>query len=532
MSPDRSGGGGRRIPRAALVVVLVAASIQLLVGALGPLDGDETLYWEWARQLAWGYFDHPPGVAFLVRLGVELFGVNALGVRAMAVLANLGGSLMLIALARRHGDDRAALRAALIVACMPILTNWLMLATPDTALFFAEMAVLLVVDNALREPPRSATSLRWWLLAGVMLGIAALAKELAILLPISIVAACLSHKQLRSRLREPGPYLACLVTAVVIVPLVLWNRDHDWVLLRFISERGLGPEQGGAAGRELEFLAGQAGLVSPLLFLLLGVAVFRTLRDHLDPRRHLLAVSALVPFAWFAVAALRHPMEINWVMMAYPPAAILLATSAESQRSRRWLTVALTLGGAMVLLLYLHTAVPVLPFPPMSDPIRRGHGWAEVAERVDVTRASVGRRATWIAGNRFQDASQLAFHLTGHPFVFSLNIRSRANQYDLWPGFSQQARPGDGLILVLDDSTEASIAHGLAPYFSRISAGERIVVGGDRPSLVPKRIWILECWQGRWPTFSRRGGQIFAAATATEDTTPLSARIQCETATP
>jgi dolichol-phosphate mannosyltransferase len=498
VNTDDGADPARGIPRAAVVVVLIASLIQLVVGALGPLDGDETLYWEWARHLAWGYFDHPPGVALLVRLGVALFGVSALGVRCMAVLANLGGALIVITLARRHGGDRAALRAALIISCLPILTNWLMFATPDTALFLTAMGVLLLVDNALRQPRGSVASLRWWLLAGVVLGLAALAKELAILLPMGIVLACLTHQELRPRLAEPGPYLAGLATAIVIVPLVLWNRDHGWVLLQFAMQRGLGAEPGSAVGRELEYLGGQAAVVSPLLFVLLAIAVFGTLRGRSDPRQYFLAVSALTTFGWFAIAALRHPMEPNWVLMAYPPAAILLAAGPASRVSRRWLNASLALGGGIVVLLYLHTAVRILPLSPLDDPIRRGHGWQEVAGRVDAVRRDVGPPATWIAANRFQDASQLAFHLDGHPFVFSLNIQGRANQYDLWPGFAQQAKPGDRLILVLDDATEAPIARDLTVYFDRISVGARVVAGGAQPTLVPKRIWVLEGWHGGW----------------------------------
>jgi hypothetical protein len=142
-------------------------------------------------------------------------------------------------------------------------------------------------------------------------------------------------------------------------------------------------------------------------------------------------------------------------------------------------------------------------------------------------RRTGGRHTTWIAGNRFQDASQLAFHLGGHPFVYSLNIRSRANQYDLWPGFAQQARPGDDLLLVLDDSVEASIARDLAPYFSRLVEGPRIVAAGPRPALVPKRAWRLTCWQGSWPAFTRPDGQIFATPRAIADTASRAARIQC-----
>lgn len=517
----------RQWPLAAIGVVLCAAFLQHLVGAHAPLDGDESLYWEWGRHLAWGYFDHPPGIAFLVHVGVFLFGVTPMAVRIMSVLANLGGALLVVVLARRHGGNGAALRAALIVSCMPILTNWLMLATPDTALYLTAMATLLLVDNALRSPRGSAASLRWWLAAGVMLGLAALAKELAILLPIGIVLACLTHRALRPRLAEVGPWLACAATAVVILPLVAWNRDHGWVLLQFALQRGLGAEHGSALGRELEYWGGQAGMASPLLFVLLGAAVVSTLRDRRDPRQHLLAVSALVTFAWFAVAALRHPMEVNWVAMAYPPAAVLLAVRSRGLMARRWLAGALALGGAMVLLLYLHIATPVLPFTALDDPIRRGHGWSELAARVDTARKSMPGRTTWVAANRFQDASELAFYLAGHPFVFSLNIRSRANQYDLWPGFAERARPGDDMLLVLDDSAEDVVARQVAPFFARMVEGERVIPGGDHPALVPKRIWRLECWQGGWPRFSRPGGEIFSDPAATTDSLPLLRSTSC-----
>ncbi len=487
------------MPRAAVIVVVVAALVQLAVGALGPLDGDETLYWEWSRHLAWGYFDHPPGVALLIRIGVTLFGVSAFGVRCVTVLANLGGALIAVTLARQHGGERSALLAAMIISSLPIMANWLMLATPDSGLFLASMAVLLLVDNALQQERGSSASLRWWLLAGVALGLAALAKELAVLLPVGIVAACLTHRQLRPRLAEAGPYLAALVAALVVLPLVLWNRDHDWVFLQFLLHRGLGAESSGVVGREVELIGGQAALVSPLLFGLLAIAVFRTLRDDRDARRHLLAVSSLVTFGAFVVVALRHAVEPNWVMMAWPPAVVLLAVGAKDWVSRQLFNVSLALGAAMVLVLYIHTVTPVLPLSPLHDPIRRGHGWSDVALRVDAARTVAGTRATWVAGNRFQDASQLAFYLPGHPFVFSLNIQSRANQYDLWPGFANDAKVGDGLIVLLDDVVEDTVAHTLTPYFERASPGEQVVGGGARPALAPKRIWLFEGWRGGWP---------------------------------
>src|SRR5205814_7851837 len=63
---------------AALAVVVVAALVRLAFAALIPVFPDEAYYWEWSRRLAPGYFDHPPGIALLIRIGTVIaapFGV-------------------------------------------------------------------------------------------------------------------------------------------------------------------------------------------------------------------------------------------------------------------------------------------------------------------------------------------------------------------------------------------------------------------------------------------------------------------------
>jgi len=113
------------------------AALQLVVGSRVPLDPDESYYWEWSRRLALGYYDHPPTVAYLIRVGTEIFGPTALGVRCVPILANLGGGLILLLLARRLGGLRSSLNTALLLLSLPIIAAWLLLATPDCPLFFA-----------------------------------------------------------------------------------------------------------------------------------------------------------------------------------------------------------------------------------------------------------------------------------------------------------------------------------------------------------------------------------------------------------
>src|SRR4029079_9098487 len=97
---------------AALVVVIVAAIVRLVFAAAIPVFPDEAYYWEWSRRLAPGYFDHPPGIALVIRLGVLMaapFGVasTALGLRLGVVLAGLVASLATIATARHIAGSRA-----------------------------------------------------------------------------------------------------------------------------------------------------------------------------------------------------------------------------------------------------------------------------------------------------------------------------------------------------------------------------------------------------------------------------------------
>ena len=43
---------------------------------------DEAYYWVYSKFLDWGYFDHPPMVALLIKLGYSIF-QNELGVRLL-----------------------------------------------------------------------------------------------------------------------------------------------------------------------------------------------------------------------------------------------------------------------------------------------------------------------------------------------------------------------------------------------------------------------------------------------------------------
>ena len=54
--------------------------LNLVQSAATGLIDDEAYYWVYSQFPAWGYFDHPPMVAILIKAGYSIF-ANELGVR-------------------------------------------------------------------------------------------------------------------------------------------------------------------------------------------------------------------------------------------------------------------------------------------------------------------------------------------------------------------------------------------------------------------------------------------------------------------
>ena len=214
----------------AVLIVSIAAAVRLLFATIIPLFPDEAYYWLWSRNLAPGYFDHPPVVALLIRLGGVLFlplGLEASGIaiRLGPILAGWIASLATAGIANRLGGSAAAIRASIIMSVMPLAAAGLVLATPDAGVLAATAVALYCLVRALEGDVGSRESLRWWMATGLALGVAFASKYTSIFLPLAILIAVLVRGDLRVRLREAGPYIACLLAALVFSPCCSGTRN-------------------------------------------------------------------------------------------------------------------------------------------------------------------------------------------------------------------------------------------------------------------------------------------------------------------
>src|SRR6188768_2240898 len=84
MSPSES-----RVALNTGLLILALVGLRLVAAAFTPITFDEAYYWMWSKHLAGGYYDHPPMVAVVIRLGTLVAGDTEFGVRLVSILLAL-----------------------------------------------------------------------------------------------------------------------------------------------------------------------------------------------------------------------------------------------------------------------------------------------------------------------------------------------------------------------------------------------------------------------------------------------------------
>src|SRR6266513_5999733 len=105
-----------RLVRNTAVMILALVALRLGAAAWTPLTFDEAYYWIWSKHLAGGYYDHPPGVAAVIRLGTLIAGDSEIAVRLVSILLALPMSWAIFRAASiLYGDLRVATTATILL---------------------------------------------------------------------------------------------------------------------------------------------------------------------------------------------------------------------------------------------------------------------------------------------------------------------------------------------------------------------------------------------------------------------------------
>jgi 4-amino-4-deoxy-L-arabinose transferase-like glycosyltransferase len=213
------------------VAALIAAmtALRVIYADVIDLRTDEAYYWTWSKENALCFLDHPPMIAWFIRLGTAIFGDTNFGVRFAGVLAMLVTQLLLADIVRRVTHD---VRAVVLAVLMPeaALYYGLLMAkvSPDVALIPFAVAMIWALIRL-----NQSGDARWWLAAGGFAGLALLSKFTAVMLIPAVAAFMLVPRWRRRWLLSPYPWLAALIAVILFLPVLIWNAGHDWASFRF-----------------------------------------------------------------------------------------------------------------------------------------------------------------------------------------------------------------------------------------------------------------------------------------------------------
>ena len=414
------------------VGLLVLTIFRLWYATRLELVGDEAYYWVQSRHLDICYFDKGPAVAWTIAAGRALWGNTVFGIRFFAVLLSAGTCVWLFILARLLFSDRVALVTVALSAIVPMFAVGSILMTIDPlSMFFWTLAA-----GAFWKA-KDVESVGWWLLTGFCIGLGMLAKYTNAAELVSFALFCAWWQPGRQHLSRRTFGSMVLVTALVSLPLWIWNGRHGWVTLHHLAERGdlehgwhLHPFE------LLTFFGGQAGVISPLLFAGIMAAVVSSFKTRTrSPATCFLLCLFLPLFVGYSVVSANHSAQPNWTAPCYLTGLILLAswwpTWSASHPQWRWLQVP-AIAIALLETMALHETA-WLHLPPGKDPLDRARGWSDLARQVASIQHQEG--ANFMVARNYTTASLLSFYLPGTPFVYLPSTTEVSNQFSIWPGY-------------------------------------------------------------------------------------------------
>ncbi len=252
-------------PKALWWLISIHAVLHIWAATGLELGIDEVYYALYSKHLAMSYFDHPPMVGWLIYLttGGNLL-KSELAIRFSSILLSSGSLLVVYQLLIQFVPSKQALWGTLLFAAngyLSILSGLFIL--PDTGLsFFWLTSLFFGVKYFQKNKPH------WLLWFGISVGLAFLSKYQAILLWPGLLAVLLLKS--RSAFREKSLYLAMGISLFLVLPVLIWNVQHNFPTLTFHGERVAGDSMAFNPTHFSRFWLGQIVYQNPFVFALLA----------------------------------------------------------------------------------------------------------------------------------------------------------------------------------------------------------------------------------------------------------------------
>ncbi len=380
--------------------------IGLLQSISTELQDDEAYYWVFSKYLDWGYFDHPPMIALLVKIGTVILPGEA-GVRLLPLVLNTAT----LFITEKLTEKKAPFLFYAIALSLAILQVSGFVAVPDVPLMFFTALFFLQYRNYLQSP-----SWKNALVLGMVAALLLYSKYHGALLLFFVV---LSNLKL---LRDIKIYVAGIFALLLFLPHLYWQYQHNWISFRYhLFESNVNPYK---LSYTTNYILGQLLLAGPVAGFLLWPATF--LYRTKNSFEKALKFTALGFFLFFLLSTIKGKVEPNWTSPAIIPVMVLAHQYFFKREAwRKWLIRLLPVTIVLVLAFRVVMVVDVIPAQAIVERYHAYEHWPQQLRQKT-------KGLPVVFNNSYQRASKYWFY-TGQ-ICYSLNkFDDRRNNYNFWP---------------------------------------------------------------------------------------------------
>ena len=381
--------------------------VSLVQAAGTELFDDEAYYWVYSRFLDWGYFDHPPMIAVLIKVGTAIL-PGELGLRFFIVLMGTA-TIALIEYLAQPKDIRLFFA---IVLNMAVLQIGGIIAVPDIPLLFFT-ALFFIVYKAFEQKNTLISALTLAIVIALLL----YSKYHGILI---IFFTILSNPSILTRWKT---LLVILLSVGLFMPHVIWQVMHGLPSVNYHLFERLSPPY--KPSFTADYLLGQLLLTGPLVGWLIIWAALKN--RYTNATEKAMYWSLIGTYILFFLSSFRSRTEANWTILLMAPLIVLsYQYLSQNKNKARWIYRLLPYSIALVLFvrIYMILDIQALKFMP-KDEFHQNKEWA----------AAIKKKANGLPvvfTNSYQRASKYWFY--AGDTSFSLNThRYRRSNYNFWP---------------------------------------------------------------------------------------------------
>lgn len=385
-------------------VVIIWFAVNICSACFTLLYSDEAYYVLFANKLDFGYFDHPPMIALMIRIGSFIFN-NELGVRLLSVIAI---TLALYFTFKLADVNKPVLFLTAIFSIFGLNTLGF-LALPDSPLLlFTVFFFMLYKKFLLKE------SLLNSILLGLTMAALLYSKYHGILILLFTIISNLKI------LKSGKFWFAVLVGFLLFIPHIIWQLNNNLVSISYhFFERSASHYK---VSFTYGYLMGQVFYYGPISGIFMVIAAIKFRQSDLFDKAIIWNLWGIIGF--FLLSSLKGRVEVNWTFPVIIPLLIIfLRFSDDKPVFTRWFYILAIPVILMISILRLEIVYPVFDLRIKRINDFRGH--KEFGK--EIISKSQGLP---IITNDYQRAGIVSFY--AKTFVPSINTNSRRNQFNLW----------------------------------------------------------------------------------------------------